>query len=61
MLCPAPDKKRFAGRVEALRVAARIRVDLRAGRREVYECACGGWHLTSGRSLGARIRSELGR
>jgi hypothetical protein len=59
--CPTPFKQRFSIRREAREASLEIRDRMRrqTGRKRVaknrpavYECRCGGWHLTSKRPNG---------
>lgn len=63
MSCPTPEKVKYPTRDSAVRAGALIRHDLRLVQHPLhpYECAgCGSWHLSSEKSLTARIRSALG-
>lgn len=61
--CPTPFKLRFVSRREA-RLAALDIAERRKARRghkrvvrrgpSIYECGCGGYHLTSGRKVAVR-------
>lgn len=62
--CPTPTKQRFRNRSKALFSLQMIRrkTAQRATQvRGVYECECGGWHLThkAGMPTGVRLRKSL--
>lgn len=57
--CPTPDKTAFPTKHAAVVEAARIKHDRRGPGGDVYECACGSFHLTRGTNLTRRIRAAL--
>lgn len=64
--CPTPFKLRFPSRREARLAALDIseRRAVRRGRKRaarmpaIYECGCGGYHLTSGRRMSLRLLDD---